>query len=94
MTKQLFDNNHIILNIDELRTVNCPINQPFKNHPSLQFFNSPCDTIKQVRHLKDHLKRVHRFTTKAANLIVKAVKIDAPIHELKFPQWIDIIEDD
>ncbi|CAF0987258.1 unnamed protein product [Rotaria sordida] len=94
MTTQLFNDNHIILNIDELRTVFCPINKPFINYPLLHIVNSPCDTIKQVRHLKDHLKRVHKFTNKAANIIIKAVKADAPIHKIQFPRWIDIIEDD
>ncbi|CAF3553593.1 unnamed protein product [Rotaria sordida] len=94
ITTQLFNDNHIILNIDELRTVFCPINKPFINYPLLHIVNSPCDTIKQVRHLKDHLKRVHKFTNKAANIIIKAVKADAPIHKIQFPRWIDIIEDD
>ncbi|CAF0878930.1 unnamed protein product [Rotaria sp. Silwood1] len=94
MTTQLFNEHHIILDIDELRTVICPIKKPFINYPLLHIVNSPCDTIKQVRHLKDHLKRVHKFTNKAANIIVKGVKADAPIHKIQFPRWIDIIEDD
>ncbi|CAF0717628.1 unnamed protein product [Adineta steineri] len=94
MTTRLFDDHHIILNIDELRTVNCPIHKPFVNYPLLQIENTPCDTIKQVRHLKDHLKRAHRFTNKAANFIIKAVKDDMSVHMIQFPQWIDIIEDD
>ncbi|CAF2382360.1 unnamed protein product [Rotaria sp. Silwood2] len=94
ITTQLFNEHQIILNIDELRTVICPITKPFINYPSLHVVNSPCDTIKQVRHLKDHLKRVHRFTNKAANIIVKGVKAETPIHKIQFPRWIDIIEDD
>ncbi|CAM4856787.1 unnamed protein product [Rotaria socialis] len=94
MTTQLFDDNHIILNIDELRTVACPINKGFINYPTLHILNSPCDTIKQVRQLRDHLKRVHKFTSKATNIIIKAVKTDTPIHMIQFPRWIDIIEDE
>ncbi len=93
MTTRLFNDHHIILNIDELRTVDCPIKKPFIHYPSLHINNLPCDTIKQVRHLKDHLKRVHKFTNKSANIIIKAIKANTSIHMIKFPQWIDIIED-
>ena len=67
MTARLFNDHHIILNIAELRTVICPISRPFVNYPSLHVDNAPCNTIKQVRHLKDHLKRVHKFTSQAAS---------------------------
>jgi len=50
--------------------------------------------MKQVRHLKDHLKRVHKFTNKAANMIIKSVKVDRSVHMIQFPQWINIIEND
>jgi hypothetical protein len=94
MTTRLFNDHHTILNIDELRTVNCPINKPFVHYPLLHIDNSPCNTIKQVRHLKDHLKRVHKFTNKAASVIIKAIQADTSVHKLQFPEWIDIIEDD
>jgi hypothetical protein len=92
MTTQLFSDHHIILNINELRTVNCPINKPLFHYPSLQIRNTPCHTIKQVRHLQDHLKRSHKFTTKAANMIIKLVKSDLPIDKIQFPQWMNILE--
>jgi hypothetical protein len=94
LTTRLFSDHHIILNIDELRIVNCPIRRPFTHHPLLHIENSPCHTIKQVRNLKDHLKRVHKFTNKAANIIIKSVKANTAIHQIQFPQWIDIIEND
>ncbi|CAF1650794.1 unnamed protein product [Adineta ricciae] len=92
-TTRLFSDHDIILNIDELRTVNCPITQPFVHHRLLQIENSPCSAIKQVRQLREHLKRSHKFSSRAANIIVKAVKSDIPVHTLQFPKWIDVIED-
>jgi hypothetical protein len=72
----------------------CPMNKSLKNYPSLHIENSPCQAIKQVKHLRDHLRRVHKFTNKAVNIIVKAVRADVPVHMIEFPQWIDIIEND
>jgi hypothetical protein len=92
LTTRLFHDHHIILNVAELRTVICPLNKSLVNYPILQIDNSPCQTIKQVRHLKDHLKRVHKFTTQAASIILKAVKTDGPVHMIQFPHWINIIE--
>ncbi len=92
MNTRLFSDHHIILNINELRTVNCPIDKPLFHYPLLQIANSPCNTIKQVRHLRDHLKRAHKFTNQAANLIVKLVKNDLSVHKIEFPHWIDILE--
>jgi hypothetical protein len=70
------------------------MNRSFKNYPSLNIPNCPCNTIKQVKHLRDHLRRVHRFTTKAINIIIKVVKADGLVHMIEFPEWIDIIETD
>ncbi len=92
MTTRLFSDHHIILNLDELRTVSCPINRAFIHHPLLDIENSPCNAMKQVRHLRDHLKRVHKFSNKAANLIVKSVKSDTKTHLIRFPHWINITE--
>ena len=41
MTTRLFDSHHIILNIDELRTVICTMNKPFINYPLLHIANLP-----------------------------------------------------
>ena len=70
------------------------MHKPFLHYPLLQIENLPCDTIKQVRHLKDHLRRVHKFTIRAANVIMKSIKADEPIHRIQFPEWFNIIEND
>ena len=92
LTTRLFSDHHIILNINILRTVDCPINKPFFHYPSLQIRNSPCYAVKQIQHLRDHLKRSHKFTSKAANTIVKLVQNDLPTHKIQFPQWMNILE--
>ncbi|UJR35230.1 hypothetical protein I4U23_027995 [Adineta vaga] len=94
LTTRLFNDHDTILNIEELRTINCPINQPFLHHSLLQIENYPCKTVRQVRHLRDHLKRSHKFTNRAANIIVKAVKNNRPVHMIEFPQWINVLEDE
>ena len=92
LTTRLFDEHEIILNIDQLRSVNCPINKSFVHYPFLQITKCPCNTIKQIRHLKYHLQHVHRFTSQAASLIIKYVKSDTSIDEIQFPQHMDILQ--
>ncbi len=94
ISTRLFSDHDVILNIDELRTVTCPINKPFLHHPRLKIENFPCNTIKQVRHLKDHLKRAHKFTVKATKMIMKSIKTDTSVQMIRFPQWIDITENE
>lgn len=94
METRLFNEDQVILNLDELRSVNCPMNKPLTHYPFLQIPQYPCNTIKQVRHLKDHLRRVHQLTNPAANLIIKVVKNDLPIERIQFPPHINILQTD
>lgn len=91
LTTRLFNPHQVILNLEELRDVSCPIHKPFVHYPSMDPVNFPCHEHKQVRHLKDHLRRVHRFTPQAANVIVKSIKANRPVHQIQFPHWMNII---
>ena len=89
----MFGDHHIILNVAELRTVYCPMNRAFLHYPTLDVINTPCCATKQVRHLKDHLKRTHKLTSQAARIVVNAVKADAPVHKIQFPHTMHILDD-
>lgn len=92
MTTRLFTEKQIILNVNELRSVNCPISKSFFHYPFLQIPKCPCQAIKQIRNLKYHLQHVHQLTSQAANIIIKYVKNDVSIHQIEFPQHIDILQ--
>lgn len=92
METRLFNDDQVILNLDELRSVNCPMNKPMIHYPDIQIPQLPCNTIKQVRHLKDHLCRAHQLTKPAANLIIKLIKNDLSIERIQFPPHVNILQ--
>ena len=46
LTTRLFNPHHIILNIEELRTVPCPLQRPFVNYPDIDLIHCPCYEMK------------------------------------------------